>query len=289
MDNKNFVFVILHYITFDDTVKCVESIFEKCDTKNFKIVIVDNASTNKTGDKLIEKYKENDKIHIIISKKNEGFARGNNIGFKYAKEQLNADFIIMINNDTYLIQRDFCYVINEEYNKSSFAILGPRIIMRNNKICEYPDKMPSLDDLIKKRFRLNNLYIFNKIHLRYIYSLITKILLLFYKKEEFVDTSIRKKDVVINGCCLIFSNKYIEKFDGIDDRTFLYYEEQLLYLRIKKNNLLSIYNPDLLIYHNEGSSTIEKTKRKRKRIKLDFIIRNELKSIEILISELKNN
>ena len=146
---KRFAFVILHYYTIEDTKKCVESILEKCN--NVYIVIVDNASPNNTGKELEKLYKTNNKIKVILSKENLGFAKGNNIGFKYAKEKLNADFIIMCNNDTYLLQDDFLNLIEEEYKISKFAVLGPKILLPNNKINTVQINMQSLKSLKKQQ------------------------------------------------------------------------------------------------------------------------------------------
>ena len=38
MKKSKFVFLILHYLTFDDTVKCVDSIKEKCIDYNYEIL-----------------------------------------------------------------------------------------------------------------------------------------------------------------------------------------------------------------------------------------------------------
>ena len=46
------VFVVLHYLTIDDTIECVNSIKEKCKKGNFRIVIVDNASPNNSKNEL---------------------------------------------------------------------------------------------------------------------------------------------------------------------------------------------------------------------------------------------
>jgi GT2 family glycosyltransferase len=99
-----------------------------------------------------------------------------------------------------------------------------------------------------------------------------------------IDTSHRKEDVVLQGCALIFSPKYIELFDGIDERTFLFNEEQLLYWRAVDNNLLTVYNPYILIYHNENASTNLLNKNSRK--KEMFVIENELASTKILYEDL---
>ena len=92
---------------------------------------------------------------------------------------------------------------------------------------------------------------------------------------------------MLNGCCLIFSREYINLFNGLDSRTFLYYEEQLLLLRVRNNNLKTVYNPKLEIYHNEGVSTNKSIKNKRKRF--DFKLKNELDSLNILINEIEKS
>ena len=166
---KKMVFLILHYQVIEETLKCVESI-ENINYKNKEIIIVDNNSPNDTGKQLMKKFKDKKNMHVILSSKNLGFAKGNNIGFEYAKKELKADFIIMCNNDVYIIQENFCELINKEYTNSSFAILGPRIILNNNTICTYDDKMPTIKELKKHKLITKVFYFFNKIHLRYIYT-----------------------------------------------------------------------------------------------------------------------
>jgi GT2 family glycosyltransferase len=94
-----------------------------------------------------------------------------------------------------------------------------------------------------------------------------------------------EQDVLIHGCCLIFSEEYINIFDGLDDRTFLYGEEPLLYLRLKKHKLLSVYNPDLKIKHLEDISTNYSIPDFNKRREMQY--KNMITSCKIIISELK--
>lgn len=285
---KKYVFLILHYYAIDETIKCVENIRKFVRNQDFEIVIVDNGSKNNTGLELEKKYKNEKDIHLILSSENLGFARGNNLGFKYAKDNLNPDFIIMINSDVYMIQYNFCDLISNEYANSKFSVLGPRIILPGNRICDYMDELPNLTFLKKRRIRTKMFRFFNKIYLRKIYG-VYEILKIKYltklKKIKTVDTSIRKENVVLNGAALIFSKDYINLFDGIDDRTFLYYEEFLLYLRLQNNNLKSVYNPYIMVYHNENSSTNKSKSNKRK--KFDFVLSNELESLNIVIKDME--
>ena len=83
MQKKKIVYLILHYLTYDETIKCVDSIKSYNKNNDYEIVIVDNGSNNRTGERLLNDYKKEKNVHIIISKENLGFARGNNLGFKY--------------------------------------------------------------------------------------------------------------------------------------------------------------------------------------------------------------
>ena len=122
---KKFGFVILHYQTYKETIGCIDSIINKVDTLNYNIIVVDNNSSNNSGIEIKEYYVKNDKVKVIINSKNLGFAQGNNIGYEYAKKDLQCDFIIMMNNDMLFTQSNFTQRILEEYDESKFAVFGP--------------------------------------------------------------------------------------------------------------------------------------------------------------------
>ena len=131
-----FAFVILHYMTKQETIDCVASILEKTKAEPMKvsIVIVDNASANGTGRELQQLYQGAENIYVILNPENLGFARGNNVGFEFAKKTLNSDFICLINNDTLLMQDDFLSRICADYQQHHFAVLGPQILSKDQKV-----------------------------------------------------------------------------------------------------------------------------------------------------------
>lgn len=293
MENvSKIVFLILHYYTINDTIDCINSIKQIKDVPNYEIVVVDNASPNKTGQELKDKYINDEHVHILINTENLGFAKGNNVGFKYAKNQLKADFIVMMNNDTKLIQNNSCNIIVEEFENSKFAVLGPKIILPNNKINPIITELPTIQSLQKQlvdiKLSLVTSYLFmNKLY-KFTKNLLKKILVKLRIKKKIameVDVNRRHENIVLHGCFLVFSKKYIEKFDGLDDRTFLYREEELLTLRLIQNDLKIIYNPTLQIIHNEDGSTnaINKSNRKKE----IFICKNQIKSTKILLEEME--
>ncbi len=98
-------FVILHYQALDETIDCVNTI-KKMVKGSRHIVIVDNASPNKSGEILIAKYQQDEEITVLVSKENVGFARGNNLGYVEAKKY-SPEYIVVMNNDVFITQTNF--------------------------------------------------------------------------------------------------------------------------------------------------------------------------------------
>mgnify|MGYP001048890872 CR=1 FL=1 len=83
MLKKKIGIIILNYNSYDDTINCVNSIFNFSNEKRFfKIYVVDNASIDESGDMLVKKYNNYSNISVILNSKNTGYAHGNNIRIK---------------------------------------------------------------------------------------------------------------------------------------------------------------------------------------------------------------
>lgn len=285
MKKEKIGFLILHYYAIDETINCINSIKEKIDTDNYSIVVVDNNSLNGTGKKLEKKYKEDPNVTIILNKENLGFARGNNIGFKYLKYELNCNYIVMLNNDVLLLSNDISKQLKKEFKENKFAVMGPKIYDKNGKLPYSTSKVDNIKTVKKSIFM-------NYILLILCFFRLLKIFMKFKNNninlnDEFnCNDGKRKKNIVLHGCCLIFSPMYIDKFDGIDDRTFLYREEELLYIRLKNNNMISIYNPNIEIKHLEDVATNKSETNFYKKKKNTY--KNQINSSKILLKELKN-
>ena len=241
-------FVILHYIVIEDTIECINSIINHIDTDNYEIVVVDNASPNNTGNDLLKKYKNYEKVSVILNKENSGFSKGNNIDIEYLLNK-SIDFIAVLNNDTYLIQDDFFKVVNEEYSKSNFGVLGPKIYDSSG----YNNSNPLDSEEIFTTAQYKSKYrMYQKMLIKKIFKLRNK---LNYQSsiKECIDK--RLENVTLHGCCLIFSPEYFKYYNGIEELTFMYGEETILKMNCKQNNLIMVYNPKLKIYHKEAVAT----------------------------------
>ncbi|MBU0650989.1 glycosyltransferase family 2 protein, partial [bacterium] len=87
--------IILNWNGGQDTLECLASL-QNIDYDNYKIVLVDNGSTDGIVDIVKQKYPD---IEVISNSGNFGFVEGNNIGIRYALKR-KADYIFLLNNDT---------------------------------------------------------------------------------------------------------------------------------------------------------------------------------------------
>ena len=81
-----------------------------------------------------------------------------------------------------------------------------------------------------------------------------------------LDKKINKVDVV-SGCFFIIDSKVLKKLNYLDENVFLYYEENILSIKIKKINKDIVINKDVTIVHDH-SVTIDKNINKINKYKI---------------------
>lgn len=288
-------FVILHYISIDDTEKAIESVKNNIDTEMYYIVVVDNGSPNDTGMVLKNKYANDEKVTVVLSETNVGFARGNNIGINYIKEHYLFDFIAVLNNDIYLLEKQLVSKLQNEYEKSKFAVLGPMILTAGGKCTSNPgrNQVISRRDVEHKITRYKRQIFFGKIYMGMIYEIMLKLYHNYiYLPKKFKNGEKRNKIFIyreemvqLHGCFLVFTEQFFKVYSGFDERTFLYMEEDILYAQLVKSNLLSVYLPDIIVFHNEDQSTNKMNKNDDRKKKL-FMRKNYVDSAKILLDVL---
>ncbi len=94
------------------------------------MIVVDNGSTDGSVDALRKQFRA--KIQIIESKQNLGFSGGNNLGIQQALRE-NAEWILLINNDTQVAPTFLSELEKVADNYKEFGIIGPLILYTNQQ------------------------------------------------------------------------------------------------------------------------------------------------------------
>lgn len=288
MNQKKYkiTYLILHYQVIEETKKCVESLMENVISlySDVDIVIVDNASPNNSGSRLKELYKNNKFIKVLLLDKNLGFAQGNNIGYKFAKNN-GASFIVQMNNDMLIEDKLFNKKIVELYEVYKYGVLGPDIYCPLEDFHQNPAKGFAFTTTVvrKKILRAKILRMLNFLGL---YEPIKK--RIKYKPEYKDDEKILnyEKGEILHGSCLIFSPDYIRMFEGLNPETFMYYEENILAFRCMKNNLKMFFSSQIQVLHYRKVATKNITKDLKRRN--EFFYEHSIHSLNVLLKLIKS-
>ena len=217
--------ILVNYNGFDDTFVFIDSIKKKEKKINYKIIVVDNNST----DDSVKKLKKIKDIKLIISKKNLGFAGGNNLGIKYALKE-DAKYILLLNNDTIITENLISNMIMEYERHDDLGILGCRIMYYDNK------------NLInfnggKINYNKGTVEIYNK------------------KKKYFGNEAKFKYTDYLTGCCMLMNKKFIDSVGLLPEKYFMYYEDVDYCVKTKRKNYKMGILTDSVLYHKESSSS----------------------------------
>lgn len=265
-----FAFLILHYKNADVTINCIDSILNIMTERNYDIVIVDNASQNGSYEELTKRYAEDTNVHFLCNKENQGYARGNNTGFLYAKNSLKADWICLANNDLIFSESGWIDKILAVYERSKFYVMGPDIVTPQGE-----HQNPFRSSIANKKHVMKSI-----VHDIIVYILMALRLQQKIRKKMKIQNPRSDCDYqktvddfkgVLHGSCLIFSPDYIREFDGLYKGTFLYAEEDILCYILNTLGYRYIYNSAIQVTHCHATSfkraVKDEDKRKMKVIK----------------------
>lgn len=232
--------IVLNYNDYITTSQFVRNMIHT-DTID-KIVVVDNHSSDNSYEQLKELCCE--KVDLIRTQKNNGYAYGNNFGAFYAIKKYNPQYIIIANPDVELNDDIIEYIIHFAEKTENLGIVT--CVMNCTSGIDLPvaSKLPDYIDCV-----LEQLMLLKKIvgsSLKYDDQ---------YLKQKVVDV-----DVLPGSFFLIEANTFTE-VGGFDENTFLYYEENILAHKLKykgKNNYLLteksyIHNHSVTINKNISS------------------------------------
>ncbi|MFH2032787.1 MAG: glycosyltransferase family 2 protein [Bacteroidota bacterium] len=214
--------VVLNYNGFDDTKNCIKSLINS-GYSNLKIVIVDNSSTDNSLTHLKNNFND---FSILTSDVNKGYAAGMNIGIKHSLEN-EADFILIINNDT-IVEEKFLQPMIDLFNTNeSIGIVSPKVGYLENR-----DVIYCAGGRINRKTCVGTAEFQGK------------------EFDQFAN-SVRETDFA-EGCCLLVRTEVFKRLGYFEEKFFMYYEDLEFSERVNSEFKI-YYNPHSVIYHRSGA------------------------------------
>ena len=126
--------IVLTWNGLEVTRACVSSLLKRTTHPDFRVIVVDNASTDGTREYL----QSLDGITLIANEENLGFVKGNNAGIRAADGD-----VLLMNNDTEIIQGDWLERMQGvAYSAPDIGVVGCRLVNADGGLVHAGTYMP---------------------------------------------------------------------------------------------------------------------------------------------------
>jgi len=206
--------IILNYNGENFLEDCINSIKEYT-TGNYEIIVVDNASPDNSGRKIVSKYPE---CKFILNERNVGVPEGLNIGIKNS----SGEFIILMNNDV-KVTKGWLEKFFNAYKIHGIGLYQPKFLKMSD-----PQILDGTGDMI-------NLFGFG-----------------FARDKGQIDNQKHNKIEEVSyasGTCMFFPKEIISDIGYFDEKLFAYHEELDFGWRARLYGYKSFYVPHITIHH----------------------------------------
>lgn len=224
-------------LNFNTAQLLKNALLSLADTKDIKLqtIVVDNASSDHSVELVKKEFKD---VQLIASKKNLGFAGGNNLALPYLKGR----YVLFLNSDTVTPGNTLGYLVNYMDQHSEIGIITCRVDLKIgglDKDCHrgFPTPWASITNFLGLSKLFPKSRLFNAYHLGY----------LDFNTIHEVDS--------VTGAFLMVRKSAADKLGYWDDTFFFYGEDLDFCYRYKSAGWQIVYNPKVNIIHYKGASS----------------------------------
>lgn len=225
MNNPLVSILILNWNGINWLEECIASVMQTS-YQPIEIVVVDNASTDKSVEMVETKYKE---VVVVKNPENYGYAKGNNIGFK----QVKGKYVVTLNNDM---------VVDKHW-------LDEPIV--------YLEKYPELGIAGCRQMKYSDRAVIDGLYHYLLKSLIFLPIGINTKYDE--NNQLFSKPGYVFGATggsAIYRKEALDKIGGFEESFFAYHEDGDLAMRFLTNGWKCVYAPNAIVYHRGSASFV---------------------------------
>lgn len=231
-----------------DLEKCISSIEEKSNYKNYEIIIVENNSTEVETFKYYKNLEEKCPRAKVVYWEGEGFNYPsiNNFGVRQAK----GEYILFLNNDTEIVNEDCLEELLGYCMREDVGAVGARLYYEDGTI-QHAGVIVGLGGIAGHTFvgyPHDAMGYFGRIQIAQNYSAVT-------------------------AACMMVKKSVFDQVQGFDERYAVAFNDVDLCMKIRKAGYLIVYNPYAELNHYESKSRgYEDTEEKVQRFNSEIML-----------------
>jgi len=238
LNSQKVAIVVLNWNGWKETQLCIESLLPILN-ENVHLIVCDNLSNDDSWERL-QTFVNYVSITLLQTGANKGFAGGMNIGICYALENVNPDFIWLLNNDVQIYPDALEKLLISANHKKKIGMWGSTLLENDGKTqcvggCQY-----------------------------YPYLTIFKPILAGKTLEEI--QHINPEQIILDyiaGAALFIRTEAIKQIGLLNEEYFLFYEELDYTQRLKKAGFEIAWCKESVVIH-KGSSSVGNVRDKDK-------------------------
>jgi len=216
---------------------CLESLLSQKDFTSFRVVVVDNRSTDGTRG-IVESF--GDRVNLIVRDKKYSFSSNNNIVF----QKFSANYFLVLNPDTVLSDTTISQLHQFMESHPRAGAAAPKLVFPDGSLQFSCRKFPTPHSALLRRTPIRYLFAENmrgRSHLM----------------EEWDHEAVRDVDWVL-AACVIFRSRTLRETGYFDEGFRLYCEDIDLCYRIWKAGWEIYYLPHPTVLHNHLAKSDKK-------------------------------
>jgi GT2 family glycosyltransferase len=197
--------------------------------------LVDNASADGSADGLEETYPG---LRVIRNASNVGFSRANN----QAMRRASGAYVLLLNPDVSLTPGALSAALAYLEAHPDVSILGPKVLLPDGR----------MDPAARRSFKTPETYLYRMTGLSRRFPRHRRFgkYYLSYLDED----AISDVDSVV-GAFLLIRRSVVDAIGMLDERFFMYCEDEDWCWRAKQAGGRVVYHPGIVVHHRKGSST----------------------------------
>ena len=226
--------VVLNYQCEADTLFCVERLLSF--GSDFHIIVVDNQSPDGSYERLKAQLGGRPCVDVLQSERNGGYSYGNNYGMRYAIEHYGSTVLGILNPDVILPRLDVLSVMKERLESDpTFAVIGGACITSygtyNPNLFGW--SIPTGRELLRQHFCIRGVSNRNTL----------------VREFDMIGESTARIGC-IQGCYYLMKTSVMQEIGFLDESVFMYHEENILGIRIRRAGYKEVLALDQFYVHN---------------------------------------